>query len=75
MIMVENIYRHLSAGENANCRSRSAFCAPASEVEQSLFFSTAIMVCAFLPLFTMQGPEGQIFGPMAEPTPSPWAAR
>ncbi len=24
------------------------------------------MVCAFLPLFTMQGPEGQIFGPMAE---------
>ena len=24
------------------------------------------MVCAFLPLFTMRGPEGQIFGPMAE---------
>jgi cobalt-zinc-cadmium resistance protein CzcA len=24
------------------------------------------MVCAFIPLFTMQGPEGQIFGPMAE---------
>src|SRR5262249_3365461 len=25
-----------------------------------------IMVCAFLPLFTMTGPEGQLFGPMAE---------
>ncbi len=25
-----------------------------------------IMVCAFLPLFTMQGPEGQLFGPMAD---------
>ena len=24
------------------------------------------MVCAFMPLFTMQGPEGQIFGPMAD---------
>ena len=24
------------------------------------------MVCAFLPLFTMAGPEGQIFGPMAD---------
>ena len=24
------------------------------------------MVCAFLPLFTMRGPEGQLFGPMAE---------
>src|SRR5262249_17459030 len=36
------------------------------EVERGLFFSTAIMVCAFIPLFTMQGPEGQIFRPMAD---------
>ena len=36
------------------------------EVEKSLMFSTAIMVCAFLPLFTMSGPEEQIFGPMAQ---------
>jgi Cu/Ag efflux pump CusA len=35
-------------------------------VERSLFYSTIIMVCALLPLFTMQGPEGQIFGPMAD---------
>ncbi len=32
----------------------------------TLLFTTLIMVCAFLPLFTMQGPEGQIFGPMAQ---------
>src|SRR5262249_51984725 len=31
-----------------------------------MFFSTCIMVCAFIPLFTMRGPEGQIFGPMAD---------
>ena len=30
-----------------------------------MFFSTAIIVAAFIPLFTMQGVEGQIFGPMA----------
>ena len=36
------------------------------EVQRSLLYSTAIMVCAFLPLFTMAGPEGQIFGPMAD---------
>src|SRR5262249_24644444 len=36
------------------------------EVEKPLLFSTLIMVCAFLPLFTMSGPEGQIFGPMAD---------
>src|SRR5262249_44944960 len=36
------------------------------EVQRALLFSTLIMVCAFLPLFTMSGPEGQIFGPMAD---------
>ena len=36
------------------------------EVERSLFYSTMIMVFALLPLFTMKGPEGQIFGPMAD---------
>src|SRR6185437_4627406 len=36
------------------------------EVQRSLFFATIIMVCALLPLFTMKGPEGQIFGPMAD---------
>ncbi|HEY3788921.1 MAG TPA: efflux RND transporter permease subunit, partial [Urbifossiella sp.] len=38
----------------------------AGEVQRSLFFATIIMVCALLPLFTMKGPEGQIFGPMAD---------
>jgi cobalt-zinc-cadmium resistance protein CzcA len=40
--------------------------AAAGEVQRSLFFATIIMVCALLPLFTMKGPEGQIFGPMAD---------
>ncbi len=35
------------------------------QVDRAVLFSTAITVAAFLPLFTMQGVEGQIFGPMA----------
>src|SRR6185436_8995061 len=35
------------------------------EVDQPIFFSVVITIAAFLPLFTMQGVEGQIFGPMA----------
>jgi heavy metal efflux system protein len=35
------------------------------QVDRAIFFSTAIIVAAFIPLFTMQGVEGQIFGPMA----------
>jgi cobalt-zinc-cadmium resistance protein CzcA len=66
VIMVENIYRHLSSGENTELTLKQRLLQATQEVERSLFFTTAIMVCAFLPLFTMQGPEGQIFGPMAD---------
>ena len=66
VIMVENIYRHLSAGDNKDLPFRDRILIACREVEGGLFFTTAIMVCAFLPLFTMQGPEGQIFGPMAD---------
>jgi cobalt-zinc-cadmium resistance protein CzcA len=39
--------------------------ASALQVDRAVFFSTIIIVAAFIPLFTMQGVEGQIFGPMA----------
>jgi cobalt-zinc-cadmium resistance protein CzcA len=35
------------------------------QVDRAVFFSAAITVAAFVPLFTMQGVEGRIFGPMA----------
>ncbi|MDA5194416.1 efflux RND transporter permease subunit [Govanella unica] len=35
------------------------------QVDRAVLFSTAITVAAFIPLFTMQGVEGQIFSPMA----------
>lgn len=37
----------------------------AIQVDKAVLFSTLITVAAFVPLFTMQGVEGQIFGPMA----------
>jgi cobalt-zinc-cadmium resistance protein CzcA len=66
VIMVENIYRHLSAGEYAELPLKERILRACREVERPLLFSTAIMVCAFIPLFTMRGPEGQLFGPMAD---------
>jgi len=35
------------------------------QVDKAVAFSAAIIVAAFVPLFTMSGVEGQIFGPMA----------
>ena len=66
VIMVENLYRHLSAGEYADLPLKERILRACKEVERPLLFSTAIMVCAFIPLFTMRGPEGQLFGPMAD---------
>ena len=36
-----------------------------TEVTQAIFFAAAIIIAAFLPLFTLSGVEGNIFGPMA----------
>src|SRR5436853_7819170 len=35
------------------------------EVSKPIFSSSAIIVAAFIPLFTMTGVEGKVFGPMA----------
>ncbi len=66
VIMVEAIYRSLSAGERPEMELKDRILHATSDVERGLFYSTIIMVFALLPLFTMQGPEGQIFGPMAD---------
>ena len=47
-----------------NDRLRLIF-ASALQVDKAIFFSATITVAAFVPLFTMQGVEGQIFSPMA----------
>ena len=66
VIIVESIYRGLSQGDNADLPLSRRIAIAASHVQRSIVFATAVMVCALLPLFTMTGPEGQIFGPMAD---------
>ena len=66
VIIVENIYRHITAHDADRSRPLIDRIIEASyEIERSLFFSTTIIVCAFIPLFAMTGPEGALFGPMA----------
>jgi cobalt-zinc-cadmium resistance protein CzcA len=66
VIIVENIYRHITARNADRTRPLIDRIAEAShEIERALFFSASIIVCAFLPLFAMTGPEGALFGPMA----------
>src|SRR5262249_460009 len=52
------------AGETWTDRLRLIYVS-ALQVDKAVLFSTAVTVAAFVPLFTMQGVEGQIFNPMA----------
>jgi len=82
VIMVENIFRHLAESGKARysegstlhrLRTVSGFPGKlgviinsAAEVNRSIFFSAFIIIAGFVPLFTLSGVEGHIFGPMAK---------
>ncbi|HLH44902.1 MAG TPA: CusA/CzcA family heavy metal efflux RND transporter [Bryobacteraceae bacterium] len=64
VVMVENIVRHLAQGHSARPmreRIRSA----AHEVQRPVFYAIAIIITAYLPIFTLEKVEGRIFKPMA----------
>ena len=67
VIIVENIFRHVTARGSGpeSTIDRPDRRGVSRDRARALFFSTAIIVCAFIPLFAMTGPEGALFGPMA----------
>ena len=78
VIMVEAIFRRLvhtsrlSESEQAAGFANTivdikqhAILTAAADVSRSIFFAAAIIIAAFIPLFTLSGVEGNIFGPMA----------
>jgi heavy metal efflux system protein len=66
VIIAENIYRYLASGESLEVPLKERILLSTREIDRALLFSTLIMICAFIPLFTMSGPEGQLFGPMSQ---------
>ncbi|MEO7964807.1 MAG: CusA/CzcA family heavy metal efflux RND transporter [Gemmatimonadaceae bacterium] len=63
VVMVENVYRHLS--ESPNESKPELVLRSAKEVGRPIVFAIAIIILVFLPLFTLQGVEGKMFRPMA----------
>jgi heavy metal efflux system protein len=81
VIMVENIYRHLAEASTRRQSGQPESSSPApfgfsgklatifrsaTEVNHAIFFSASIIIVGFVPLFTLSGVEGHIFGPMAK---------
>ncbi len=66
VVVVENIYRNLAAHNYPELPLKVRILRFVHEIDHALLYSVMIMVCAFVPLFAMTGPEGQLFGPMAQ---------
>src|SRR6202522_753782 len=65
VVMVENIVRHLGH-KNGNDKTPSEKISEAShEVQRPVFYAIAIIITAYLPIFTLQRVEGRLFRPMA----------
>jgi len=64
VVMIENIIRHLSHKNDLHTPQQKIRDA-AQEVQRPVFFAIAIIITAYLPIFTLQAVEGRLFKPMA----------
>jgi cobalt-zinc-cadmium resistance protein CzcA len=65
LIMVESVFFHVAHGKTSGLTVHQHIVQAAQRVGRPIFFSTAIIVAAFIPLFTMRGVPGRIFAPMS----------
>ncbi len=65
VVMVENIVRHLHRQEKEHLTILDRVRVAAREVQRPVFYAIAIIITAYLPIFTLQRVEGKLFKPMA----------
>jgi cobalt-zinc-cadmium resistance protein CzcA len=65
LILVESVFYHIAHHVGPGLTPPQHVVRAARQVGRPIFFSTAIIVVAFIPLFTMTGVPGKIFAPMS----------
>src|SRR3546814_12614952 len=72
IVMIENAHKHLERWTHANPGGALAgqerwrvIGAAAKEVGPALFYSLLIITLSFIPVFTLQAPEGRLFATLA----------
>jgi heavy metal efflux system protein len=68
VVMVENIHRSLARRHGTRYSIREVIAEAASEVDRPVVYAVAIIVAGFLPIYTLSGPSGRLFRPMADTT-------
>src|SRR6266481_5633752 len=65
VVMVENMVRHLTHSEKTTKTTIERIRDAAYEVQRPVFYAIAIIITAYMPIFTLQRVEGRLFKPMA----------
>jgi cobalt-zinc-cadmium resistance protein CzcA len=66
IVMVENIYRELSLRHGQEYKINEVIRAAARDVDRPIFYSVAVIIAGYLPIYALTGPAGRLFHPMAD---------
>ena len=66
LVMVENIFRELGAREGQEYNLQEVIRSAAKDVDRPIFYSVAVIIAGYLPIYALSGPSGKLFKPMAD---------
>ena len=66
LVMVENIFRELGAREGQSYDLQEVIRNAAKDVDRPIFYSVAVIIAGYLPIYALSGPSGKLFKPMAD---------
>ncbi|HET7751338.1 MAG TPA: CusA/CzcA family heavy metal efflux RND transporter, partial [Terriglobales bacterium] len=66
VVMMENIYRELALREGQPINVNEVILLAAKDVDRPIFYSVAVIIAGYLPIYALSGPSGKLFHPMAE---------
>ncbi len=66
IVMVENIYRELGLRHDTEYNLKEVILAAARDVDRPIFYSVAVIIAGYLPIYALRGPAGKLFHPMAD---------
>src|SRR5260370_16128618 len=66
VVMIENIYRELALREGQEYNLNEVILAAAKDVDRPIFYSGAVILAGYLPIYALSGASGKLFHPMAE---------
>jgi cobalt-zinc-cadmium resistance protein CzcA len=66
VVMMENIYRVLAERAGQEYNLKDVIIEAARDVDRPIFYSVAVIIAGYLPIYVLTGPSGKLFHPMAD---------